>query len=141
MKKTYPILAFVDQYRFLSNFWPCKISYGGHTYLSVEAAYQAEKCADRFDRRRFEFLGPSDAKRLGREIEIRRGWQSVKLGIMTDLVRIKFRNKALARRLKQTGTRHLEEGNWWGDKYWGVCRGEGDNKLGLILMKIREELK
>jgi len=34
----------------------------------------------------------------------------------------------------------LEETNTWGDKYWGVCNGEGENQLGKLLMKIRENI-
>ena len=38
---------------------------------------------------------------------------------------------------------HLEEGNWWGDIFWGVDKktGAGENNLGKILMKVREELR
>jgi hypothetical protein len=35
----------------------------------------------------------------------------------------------------------LVEGNTWNDRYWGVCRGVGQNKLGHLLMKLREEYK
>ena len=35
----------------------------------------------------------------------------------------------------------LIEGNWWHDYYWGVCSGRGKNKLGEILMRVREELR
>ena len=39
------------------------------------------------------------------------------------------------------GEEYLEEGNTWHDTYWGVCNGKGKNKLGKILMQVREELK
>jgi predicted NAD-dependent protein-ADP-ribosyltransferase YbiA (DUF1768 family) len=39
-----------------------------------------------------------------------------------------------------TGDCELVEGNTWGDKFWGVCDGEGENHLGKLLMKIRAEL-
>ena len=32
------------------------------------------------------------------------------------------------------------EGNNWNDRFWGVCRGKGENQLGKILMKVRSEL-
>jgi predicted NAD-dependent protein-ADP-ribosyltransferase YbiA (DUF1768 family) len=35
----------------------------------------------------------------------------------------------------------LVEYNYWGDLYWGVCRGEGENHLGRILMEIRSEIR
>ena len=40
----------------------------------------------------------------------------------------------------QTEDAELVEDNWWGDKFWGVCNGEGENHLGKLLMKIRDEL-
>ena len=33
----------------------------------------------------------------------------------------------------------LIEGNNWKDTYWGVCHGKGQNNLGKLLMRIREE--
>ena len=61
---------------------------------------------------------------------------------MLEIVRSKFKqNKDLAKKLIETGDAYLEEGNWWGDKIWGVCNGEGENRFGKILMQVREELK
>ena len=48
-----------------------------------------------------------------------------------------------------TGDKYLTEGNNWHDNYWGVCKCNsskcldkvGRNKLGKILMQIREELR
>jgi hypothetical protein len=47
----------------------------------------------------------------------------------------------LAGKLLDTGGAHLEEGNTWGDTFWGTVNGAGDNYLGLCLMKVREELR
>jgi len=33
--------------------------------------------------------------------------------------------------------RNEEIGNHWGDRYWGVCDGKGENNLGKIQMGIR----
>jgi len=51
-------------------------------------------------------------------------------------------NSDLAARLLGTGQMPLVEGNNWGDMFWGVDvkSGKGENHLGRILMKIREEL-
>ena len=60
------------------------------------------------------------------------------------IVRAKFsQNPDLAARLVATGTMPLEEGNDFGDTFWGVDAktGKGENNLGRILMKIREELR
>jgi predicted NAD-dependent protein-ADP-ribosyltransferase YbiA (DUF1768 family) len=60
---------------------------------------------------------------------------------MADLVRQKFQQPQLCAALLATGDEYLEETNWWKDTFWGVCNGEGLNKLGNILMMVREELK
>jgi predicted NAD-dependent protein-ADP-ribosyltransferase YbiA (DUF1768 family) len=60
---------------------------------------------------------------------------------MHDIVWSKFsQNPKLARKLLATGGRYLEETNWWGDKVWGVYRGDGQNLLGKILMDTRARL-
>lgn len=35
----------------------------------------------------------------------------------------------------------MKKGNYWGDKFWGVClkTGEGQNYLGRIIKLIREK--
>lgn len=50
-------------------------------------------------------------------------------------------NSELGQKLIDTGNATLIEGNDWGDKTWGMVNGAGQNKLGKILMKIREKLK
>ena len=59
---------------------------------------------------------------------------------MYEIVLQKFRSTAMYSLLKSTGEQELVEGNSWGDTYWGVCKGEGKNKLGKILMRVRTEL-
>jgi predicted NAD-dependent protein-ADP-ribosyltransferase YbiA (DUF1768 family) len=61
---------------------------------------------------------------------------------MEDCVRYKFtHHDDLRAKLLATGDSVLEEGNTWGDRIWGVYQGQGDNRLGKILMKIRAELR
>jgi predicted NAD-dependent protein-ADP-ribosyltransferase YbiA (DUF1768 family) len=43
--------------------------------------------------------------------------------------------------LLATGNRPLIEGNDWGDTFWGQVDGRGENHLGELLLKIREELR
>jgi predicted NAD-dependent protein-ADP-ribosyltransferase YbiA (DUF1768 family) len=60
---------------------------------------------------------------------------------MEGLVRQKFsKDPVLRQRLLDTGDQDLVEGNTWGDTFWGVCRGQGSNWLGRILMDVRAEL-
>jgi len=53
----------------------------------------------------------------------------------------KFKNKELRDSLISTGDIIIKEHNTWGDKFWGIYGGEGENHLGKILMKIRKEVK
>ena len=135
------INEFSGSYRFLSNFWSCYISYEGVDYPSVENAYQAAKCAALADRVRFQHITASEAKKLGRLIQMRPDWNDVRVQIMTDLVRQKFSDPSLAAKLLETGDIELQEGNWWGDVFWGTVNGVGQNVLGNILMKVRKELR
>lgn len=135
------INSFRNDFFFLSNFYNAPIEHEGIVYQNNEAAFQAQKCVDIKDRERFANLSPSDAKRLGRRVELRKDWEQVKVSIMTEIVREKFQqNPDLADKLRATGNAHLEEGNTWGDRIWGTVNGQGANMLGKILMQIREEL-
>ena len=61
---------------------------------------------------------------------------------MYTVVTSKFKhNPRLLTKLLATGDAHIEEGNYWNDTYWGVCKGEGYNHLGRILMQVRGELR
>ena len=63
---------------------------------------------------------------------------------MEEIVWRKFRqNSVLRKELLRTGDEQLQEGNRWHDVEWGVDikSGVGWNKLGQILMKIRDKLR
>lgn len=140
---TLPVIdSFRGEYRYLSNFWAAEIISEGTRYASVEHAYQAAKCLHRSEKEMVRAAAtPGQAKRLARTVTIRFDWESIRVEIMRGLVRVKFRTHAeLAARLIATGETRLVEGNTWGDKFWGECRGEGENWLGRILMEVRAEL-
>lgn len=136
------IYGFFEQNRWLSNFHLCSVDYLKYTFSSSENAFQAAKCANPKDITKFLNITPSASKALGRKIELRKDWDEVKTHIMYDIVMAKFQNNSVLRnKLLETGELHLEEANWWNDKFWGVCRGEGANNLGKILMQVRTTLK
>ena len=138
------ISSFEGYFRFLSNFYPCKIKMGdGIIYPSSEHAYQAFKSKSLSERKVISRLSsPQEAKRAGKKLRAREDWEFVKLSVMESIVRIKFTTDPfLKTKLVNTGDRELIEGNWWGDTFWGVCKGIGQNNLGKILMKIRKELQ
>lgn len=137
------ISEFNGEYRFLSNFYRADVEYDGIVYPSSEHAYQAAKTLDKHTRLKIsKFDTPSYAKKYGRDVPLRPDWENVKIGIMTEIVRYKFtKHQDLKEKLLATGDANLIEGNHWGDRIWGVCKGSGQNNLGKILMKIREELR
>lgn len=135
--------SFRGKYAFLSNFYMCTISVpvGNETltFQNTEAAFQAMK--DMSKAKEFCGLSPSEAKRKGRRVSLRLDWESVKDNVMRIVLRCKFtQNPELADMLVATGDAELVEGNTWNDRYWGVCDGQGKNKLGQLLMELRTEL-
>jgi len=133
------ITTFREDNYFLSNMYECPVQYDGKTYRCAEAAFQAQKDLTRRDE--FTTLTGRQAKSLGKKVELRKDWEAIKVGIMTDIVRCKFtQNPDLREKLLNTMDCYLEEGNTWNDTFWGVCRGRGRNTLGKILMIIRDEL-
>lgn len=132
-----------EPYRFLSNFYPAEVELDGVIYPTVEHAYQAAKSDDPVSREYVRAAPtPAEAKRAGRRLKARKDWDAVKVGIMFVLLLRKFdEGTPLAEKLLATGNRYLEEGNWWGDVFWGVSGGQGKNMLGILLMGVRESLK
>jgi ribA/ribD-fused uncharacterized protein len=138
-----PISGFFGEYRFLSNFYPCTVEYERIVYPSSEHAYQAAKTVSRDEKRAIAALQTAgQAKKYGQGIRVyfRPDWDSVKVSVMEAILRVKFKAPELAERLVATGQRPLIEDNRWGDSFWGVYKGLGENNLGRTLMKIREEL-
>ena len=109
------------------------------------ALYQAQKFADpELQKTIRQAEKPPIAKSLAdkNKASIRADWESVKDEVMERAVRRKFELHAELRQLLlSTGDEELQEAAPT-DYYWGVGRdGNGQNKLGLILMRIRAELR
>lgn len=135
------IKGFFEAYRYLSNFHPTPVVLFGLVFSSSEAAFMAAKCEDPDERKLFVGIAAKDAKLLGRKVKLKSNWEEIKEYVMFEVNWQKYYyNKELGRKLIATGDRYLEETNWWGDKFWGVSDGEGNNKLGQILMDIRGAL-
>lgn len=132
------ITSFRGANGFLSNFHECKVKMpDGITYNSAEAAFQAQKTEDMDERRKFASMSPREAKKRGKNIELREGWDSMRVDVMREVLAAKFANPELRRQLDSTAGRLLVEGNTWGDRFWGAVDGRGENVLGKLLMELR----
>ena len=137
--------GFFGAFSFLSNFYILEngVCLDEVYYPSIEHAYQAAKWPCH-SRGQFLECTSAKAKALGSaapKLDLKK-WNKQKLDLMTSLCRQKFTNNfKLAKMLMMTDGCILEERNNWGDKFWGTdISGNGENHLGKILMKIREEL-
>ena len=123
---------------FLSNFYERQFIWNNSPFRNAESAFQQAKCKNANDYSKFYDLTGRQAKALGKRIEMREDWNDIKLGVMKQIVTMKFIcNPDLMHMLWHTGEQEIIEGNTWNDTYWGVCNGIGSNHLGKILMEIR----
>jgi len=130
--------GFFGEYRWLSNFHLAEVTYEGVKYPSVENAYQASKWPKE-SRTPFTKCSASDAKKYGKTMRPAPWWIDARIGIMEDLVLQKFtQHPDLQNLLLATDGQEIVEGNYWGDQFWGVCKGEGENNLGKIIMRVRQ---
>lgn len=150
------VMCFDGEYAFLSNFYDSPIEFitvDGKKMIAptVEHAFQAEKAM--FSQEQEAIINattPGKAKRLGRHVLLRPDWEDVKDEVMEEFVSRKFQIPELRDKLLATGDVNLVEGNHWHDNHFGICYCEkcinnpvvdGKNKLGTILMKVRNEIK
>lgn len=143
MKKPHEdIYGFFNEYRWLSNFYPLEkpIDVYGCLFNTTENLYQAFKCNKEEDFLTMSTISAGQAKRLGKVVELNPEFEANKLSIMESILLLKFEQPYFRKRLLSTGNCHIEESNNWGDVYWGTVGGFGENNLGKIIMKIRDNL-
>jgi ribA/ribD-fused uncharacterized protein len=140
--------TFREEHYWLSNMYETAVEFEGLRYGSSEAAYQAQKFLDPAIREQMSRLDGKSAKKLAATLQCREGWLGMRRSVMERVVMAKFsQNEELRRKLVcDTEGFWLEEGNTWGDAYFGVVTSEvtgrpfGANVLGRTLMKVRREL-
>jgi len=127
----------------LSNFDTTPINLFGVEFKSAEHAFQAMKTNSEEEARWVaDAPTPNIARRRGQKVKLCSDWEEKKVGIMRFIIFQKFaQNPQLTQKLLSTEDRFLVEGNTWGDKFWGVYNGRGQNHLGRILMDTREALR
>jgi ribA/ribD-fused uncharacterized protein len=137
-----PIDSFKGENKFLSNMSESSFRVGQETYPTVEHFYQAMKTTNLEEQAAvLAAKTPAEAKKIGKTVTLRTNWKKLKIEIMEVGLRAKFQqNPELKKKLIDTGDADLIEGNTWGDTFWGQVDGKGENNLGKLLMKIRDQL-
>ena len=134
----------LDAYAELSNFASYGIEEDGVYWPTVEHYFQAQKFDDPAYRERIrKAASPKQAKELGRtrKLPIRADWDEARDEVMRRALRKKFAHPKLRALLLETGERELIESSPF-DTYWGCGRdGTGQNRLGVLLMELRDELR
>lgn len=130
-----------------SNFWLSPIrAPRGRIAPSVEHYVQAAKSLDHdVQDQILAAATPGEAKRLGRKVQLRPGWDERRFGVYRRALAAKFApGTPLAAWLLATLPYAIAEGNTWGDRFWGQVREDGawvgENWLGVLLMARRAEL-
>ncbi len=140
------INEFKGDYRWLSNFEAVTIKLGEHIYPSVEHAYMSAKC-DSSEWKLFCMDARNtagDVKKKSREVKLVDNWDRYKFLVMQSCLEQKYEQEPFRSKLIKTGTQNIVEGNYFGDIIWGVdlkyTPNIGENHLGRMIMKIREDL-
>ena len=132
-------------YGCFSNFSKHQIKLKGHTWFTTEHYFQAQKVAGtRFETLVRKSKGPKQAAQAGRNrrYPLRRDWESIKESVMYDAIKAKFtQHEDLREILLATGNAKIIEDSPV-DYYWGCGKnGTGKNRLGILLMRLRDELR
>lgn len=133
--------GFRGPYDFLSNMYEVDITYQGITFPSSEHLYFYQQIPEGWWRNRvLETPHGKVAKKIASNPKCPRisTTKAFKLQCMKRAVWEKFKVPAMQNRLIDTHPTILVEYNWWNDTFWGVCRGEGENHLGRLLMHTRK---
>lgn len=135
-----------DPYGYLSNFSRHHVYMDGKRWPTSEHYYQAMKFPTdpELQERIRHAKSPGIAKRLAwkKNVPLRPDWRQARDQVMLDVLRAKFtQNIELQEQLLETGEEYLVE-HTYRDHYWGDNGdGSGENKLGILLMQVRDEIR
>lgn len=136
-------------YGVLSNLYKRAIAFEGEVFPTAEHAYQAGK-ARKPEVRQWLLNAPTPAlvAMAAHNLytwDIVPNWSQIKFDRMLEVLRAKFtQHEDLRRILISTGSARLVESGRVDNavnRTWGEVNGRGLNKLGLLLMQVRDELR
>lgn len=134
------------KYGFLSNLYPAPIHFEGRLFPTSEHAYQYERF---FNTAVAKWVMKAPSPRFVALVAHNllpydqiRDWKQIKVPRMRQVLCAKFeQHPNLRTRLTDTGHDILIE-NSKTDAFWGLGRkGNGHNKLGILLMELRDNIR
>ena len=136
-----------EPYYEFTNFYRAPVDIDGQCWPSTEHYFQAQKFVGTPYSEVIRGLSSArEAFQMSRDPTVSRwrrsDWDSVKDDVMLKALRCKFaQHPNLMKKLWETGDRELIE-HTTNDSYWadGGGGGKGLNKLGKLLMKVRDEI-
>jgi ribA/ribD-fused uncharacterized protein len=141
------VYFFTLPYEPLNNWSAHRVTIWGKTFPTLEHGFHYRKYSDKHPEIAEEIANapsPWAAMQVDRHHRAKRrhDWQEAKVGIMTELMRAKIeQNPDVKERLLATGSKTIVENSPW-DDFWGAGKdGRGQNRMGKILMHLRDELQ
>ena len=135
---------YTPKFYVFDNFSAHAIELNGKLYPTAEAAYQAAQCTNPKGKEAIRSArSPKQAKVLANEVYKAAkdpDWESKKVEMMEKILRAKLaQHPEVADALKQSGDEDIIE-NSPVDYFWGAgADGSGQNMLGKLWMKLRDE--
>ncbi|MCA9390377.1 NADAR family protein [candidate division WWE3 bacterium] len=141
------VIAFYDEskeYFEFANYYPAPILLDGTIWSTVEHYFQAQKTnIPEWKEKIRSAENPDEAKKIGWEVPDYNDeyWLAHRDEVMSKAVIAKIGQHPHIRELLiSTGSQTLIEDSP-NDTYWGMVQGHGENRMGKLLMKIRETIR
>ncbi len=139
------ILFYERTHYMFSNFSSFTVEYEGVLWMTSEHAYQAAKFNDKSIIEEVRNTRSAhDAFVLARSYDDRKrdDWMDIRVEVMEKIVRAKLeQHDYIKNRLLETGNKEIVENSpvdsFWG---WGPNK-DGENQLGKIWMRLRDEIR
>lgn len=140
-----PVFFYEREFYVFSNFSSFMLEWKGLVFPTSEHAYHWEKFVGNpeIQHKIITARSAHDSLKIAHEYRQQyiANWDDIKLDVMTDICRAKLQQHPyVMKKLMQTSGRPIIEDSWR-DDYWGWGPNQdGNNHLGKIWMKLRDEI-
>jgi ribA/ribD-fused uncharacterized protein len=140
------VYFYTPRYYVFDNFSACSVSLWGQVFPTAEHAYQWKKFCEHSPsvaQRILKAPSPYAVKKVSdaHKDQVSPDWSRQKKSVMEEILRAKLaQHEDVASKLKETHHKIIIE-NSPTDRYWGIgVEGTGQNILGTLWMKLRDEI-